>query len=544
MTDYKKQLSASLSKYFETKSEKQVTGDEAYISYGTAGFRGEATIIEHVFYKIGLISGLRSLKIGANVGVMVTASHNPVQDNGVKLIDSNGEMLELEWEPIVEKFCNLNNKNDILLELEKLVDRFHIDTSNKKKSRVLIGRDTRPSSEPLVALIRQGLDAWSSLVDYIDYGQVTTPALHYLVAESNKIQEITPDHYYKQLIHGTIDIFSRNANDNKTYCPADLVIDCANGVGFETLKRLLANSNFTNILPIKTINTGEGVLNHSCGADFVKTTHRLPVNANQLGKRYASLDGDADRVVYFYLDTSGGAELKLLDGDKIMSLYAVYLMDLLRKYNLGEKLSLGIVQTAYANGASTDYMKHNLGVNVEFTDTGVKNLHKKALDYDLGIYFEANGHGTIWVSDKARSLIMTAGDEMIELKQLLSILNNYTGDAISDILIVETILRYYDWDIETWSRLYQERPSSLIKVAISDRNCIKTTNAGRTCVEPPSLQPEIDKMVQVYGPESRCFVRASGTENVVRIYAEAKDQESSDELAQKVGHLVEETCRS
>ena len=27
--------------------------------------------------------------------------------------------------------------------------------------------------------------------------------------------------------------------------------------------------------------------------------------------------------------------------------------------------------------------------------TGVKHLHHKALDYDIGIYFEANGHGTV-----------------------------------------------------------------------------------------------------------------------------------------------------
>ena len=34
----------------------------------------------------------------ACVGVMVTASHNPEQDNGVKLIDPHGEMLEAKWE--------------------------------------------------------------------------------------------------------------------------------------------------------------------------------------------------------------------------------------------------------------------------------------------------------------------------------------------------------------------------------------------------------------------------------------------------------------
>lgn len=59
---------------------------------------------------------------------------------------------------------------------------------------------------------------------------------------------------------------------------------------------------------------------------------------------------------------------------------------------------VGVVQTAYANGASTKYL-NLLGLEVVFTPTGVKYLHGKAEEYDIGIYFEANGHGTILFSD-------------------------------------------------------------------------------------------------------------------------------------------------
>lgn len=34
-----------------------------------------------------------------------------------------------------------------------------------------------------------------------------------------------------------------------------------------------------------------------------------------------------------------------------------------------------------------------------FAATGVKNLHEKAEHYDIGIYFEANGHGTVIFND-------------------------------------------------------------------------------------------------------------------------------------------------
>lgn len=52
------------------------------------------------------------------------------------------------------------------------------------------------------------------------------------------------------------------------------------------------------------------------------------------------------------------------------------------------------MQTAYANGASTAYLA-GLGLAVVRTPTGVKHLHAAASAFDVGIYFEANGHGTV-----------------------------------------------------------------------------------------------------------------------------------------------------
>lgn len=35
------------------------------------------------------------------------------------------------------------------------------------------------------------------------------------------------------------------------------------------------------------------------------------------------------------------------------------------------------------------------GVEVASVPTGVKHLHHRAQSYDIGVYFEANGHGTV-----------------------------------------------------------------------------------------------------------------------------------------------------
>ena len=74
----------------------------------------------------------------------------------------------------------------------------------------------------------------------------------------------------------------------------------------------------------------------------------------------------------------------------------------------GLDLKLGLIQTAYANGASTEYIGSQLGVPVACAKTGVKFLHHAALDFDIGVYFEANGHGTVLFSENAKNAIADA----------------------------------------------------------------------------------------------------------------------------------------
>ena len=72
--------------------------------------------------------------------------------------------------------------------------------------------------------------------------------------------------------------------------------------------------------------------------------------------RCVSVDGDADRIVYFYADDE--LNFHLLDGDRIATLVASFLKDLLDESE--QKLKIGIVQTAYANGASTEFIINHL----------------------------------------------------------------------------------------------------------------------------------------------------------------------------------------
>lgn len=88
-----------------------------------------------------------------------------------------------------------------------------------------------------------------------------------------------------------------------------------------------------------------------------------------------------------------------------------------------------------------------------------------------------------------------------------------------------------------WANQYQDLPNRQLKVLVKDRTMVTTTDAERICVTPNGLQEEINCLVGKYA-KGRAFVRPSGTEDVVRVYAEAKDKDDADRLAAEVAVAV------
>ena len=68
------------------------------------------------------------------------------------------------------------------------------------------------------------------------------------------------------------------------------------------------------------------------------------------------------------------------------------------------------------------------------------------------------------------------------------------------------------------------------KLAVADRNVIVTTEDETRVVTPAALQSAVDALVAAVD-SGRAFVRPSGTEDVVRVYAEAATPEAADRLA-------------
>lgn len=531
----------------EAGCEEYVKPTNVKFEYGTTGIRTKGDILESTCYRLALIGALRSKSLGGKlVGLMVTASHNPEQDNGIKPIDSRGEMLDVAWEPYCTSACNAVDAQELIGVLKKLVHAFKIDLN--VQARVIYGHDTRPSSPKLVKAVATGLAAMGAYV--IDAGLKTTPQLHYLVHSHNTYGtseaygEPSEEGYFKKLSAAFLKLVEGKPATGR------LTVDCANGVGAVALLNLqkYIPASALEIRALRTATSTPGALNDNCGADFVKIQQRLPKDFEKEGvkpgERMCSFDGDADRIIFYYLrgQPSNKDSFRMLDGDKIASLATDYISDLVKKAGL--ELTVGCVQTAYANGSSTKYLKQR--VPVTCTPTGVKHLHRAAEHYDVGVYFEANGHGTVLFSPRSQQLVRetspespAAEDALTQLRNLIDVINQTVGDAISDMLLVEVILRTRQWDCEEWDGLYEELPNKMLKVIVKDRGAFTTEDAERRLVTPKGLQAKIDELVSKY-KDARSFVRPSGTEDCVRVYAEAGVSGELNSLANNVAKLVQD----
>ncbi|KAG8124081.1 putative Phosphoacetylglucosamine mutase protein [Naja naja] len=369
-----------------------------FLQYGTAGFRYKAENLNHVMFRMGLLAVLRSKKTKSTIGVMVTASHNPEEDNGVKLIDPSGEMLAPTWEEHATFLANAEEPQ-LLCVLTEICQKEAVDLQNK--AFIVIGRDTREKlgiGQAARSFHKQQLMGYLSLEVNI--------RLHYMVRCHNTQGTYgtpTVEGYYQKLSKAFLELTMQAASQMDGR--GGLKIDCANGIGALKLKEM--EPHLSESLAIHLANDGrEGKLNHMCGADFVKVHQKPPV------------------------DTAG--RFHLLDGDKIATLISTFLQELLVK--AGQTLSFAVIQTAYANGSSTSYLEQTMKVPVHCAKTGVKHLHHKAQEFDIGIYFEANGHGTT------------------------------VGDGFSDMLVIEAILVLKNLTIAQWDALYTDLPNRQLKV--------------------------------------------------------------------------------
>ena len=649
---------------------------KTWIPYGTAGFRCDETAMDPIAFRCGFIAACvaafssKSRKRTQASGVVVTASHNHAKDNGVKLVDGEGNVLGERYERACEALCNATTAkelHDALDAFEEAIvedqgnnvaeeeeERMTTTTTTSDESGIVVapvvyfGRDARKSGARLVEKAKEGAKVLgNNRVEIRDRGVVTTPMLHYFVYAHGKAVEefFTKEEgkeedkcvrtemlrkkidaatheaaYFERAAVGYLSLIEEdeeeksadgNANTtlnnirknvveglraNATSLPP-LHIDCANGVGFVAFEKLLAvfdaireksgDRRSEQIELVLKNGPKDGPVNLNCGSDFVQKNQRAPETAtcsrqSFVNQRCASVDGDCDRLVYFSIEEEENSSKKnflLCDGDKLSILVAFFLIEQIFLAGLAHKISLGIAHTAYSNGAFTKFCEKN-GVETVCAKTGVKNVHKAAEEnFDIGVYFESNGHGTALFSKKTvemiekelvdeltrmsleqernrrnassskslQSVILTTKlKALLTLKATIQTINPAIGDAISSVLLIEGILRIKgNMPFAEWHAMYRDLPTKQTKVKVKDRTVIECFDSERKCSKPEGLQKRIDEIlssVSSTDSSKRAFVRPSGTEDIVRVYVEASDAETCEKICTKVEEAVVEFC--
>jgi len=335
-------------------------------------------------------------------GVMISASHNPIADNGIKFFDGDGYKLSDEMEQDIEKLIF----NDY--------DKISFPTHNK------IGK------------LRQEKDYKKEYIDYI---------------------------------------IKKTEHD---FSGLKIVIDCANGAAYDTSPEIFEKLG-AELIVINNHPDG-GKINLNCGSTHPEIISKSVLENNaDLGIAH---DGDADRVIM--VDENG----KIVDGDKIMAICA---LDYLKNGKLKNKT---LVTTKYSNMGLKELIENN-GGRVIFTKNGDRYVLKEMLSGNFNLGGEKSGH-------------------------IIFLDYNQTGDGIMTAIQLVQVVKTSSKPLSELAAMLKEWPQRLKNIEVKHKDNLKSNKT-------------INKYVKLCEEElaenGRLFLRASGTEPVVRLMLEGKDEQ-------------------
>ncbi len=361
-----------------------------------------------------------TVDMGADAGIVISASHNPFEHNGIKIFNGKGFKLSDELEEQIEQVV---------------------------------------------------LSGWESVPCRVG-------------AELGKVSYLAPK--------ASEDYIDHLASTVSTQLEGlRILVDCANGAASATAARLF--DRFEH-LQADVINADpDGVnINANCGS-----THTDALAAMVKAGGYdmgIAFDGDADRCLA--VDECGN----LIDGDQIMAACG---MDLKEKGLLHGNT---VVATVMSNIGLHAFAKEH-GLNLECTNVGDRNVLERMQEKGYVLGGEQSGH-MIFLEHS------TTGDGELTALQLLDLLCRSKGKASE---LFGACLRY---------------PQVLINIPV-DGNAEKERIMGADW-----LAAAVKEQEQLLGDSGRVLVRASGTEALIRVMVEAKDDHTAQETAQKLVNLI------
>ncbi|WP_408955553.1 phosphoglucosamine mutase [Natroniella sp. ANB-PHB2] len=408
-------------------------------------------------------------------------------------------------------------------------------TEGCSEAKILVGKDTRVSGDLLEAALVAGISSLG--VDVIKLGVVPTPAVAYLTAQEDVIAGIMisashnpvqdngikffnqagfkltdeqegeiEDIYFNQVdqlplaagdrtgqVTGDYQLVNDYLNHLKGTVSCDfsklkVVVDCANGAAYQLTPQLLSELG-AEVIAINDQPTGYNI-NQDCGSTYPEVIKEAVIKYEaDLGIAH---DGDADRLIA--VDGEG----KLVDGDYIMTICGRYLLD------KGELARNTLVVTKYSNLGLHQAIKEENG-QVEVTKNGDRYVLAKMREAGYNLGGEKSGH--IIFSD-----YNTTGDGLLTALQLIEVIVD-SGRSLAELR-------------EQMSAF----PQLLVNVEVDNK----------AWEENQKIKEVITDVEEFLGADGRIFVRASGTEPVIRVMVEGQDKEELERLANQVAEVIKE----
>jgi phosphoglucosamine mutase len=368
----------------------------------TAGFtaKGMDVVLFGPLPTPGVAMLTRSLR--ADLGVMISASHNSYQDNGMKLFGPDGYKLSDEAELAIEALMARPLDEDL-------------------------------ASPPDLGRAQRVDDAQSR---YVEIVKSTFPR--------------------KLRLSGL-----------------RVVIDCANGAAYKVAPKALYE------LGAEVFAIGDDPNGFNINREIGSTDTRAMVDAVH---RYRAdigiaLDGDADRVVM--CDEHG----KIIDGDQLLGLIASSWK------SQGRLAKNTVVATVMSNLGLENHLK-GIGVKMERTQVGDRYVVARMLEKGFNVGGEQSGH--VVLSD-----FSTTGDGLLAALQVLAVMQE-TGKKLSEV-----------------AHVFDPAPQKLVNRKFT----------GADPLSRKAVQDAIAAAEKALGARGRLLVRKSGTEPLIRVMAQAENED-------------------
>ncbi len=347
-------------------------------------------------------------------GVVISASHNLFDDNGIKFFDSTGSKLSDELEQ----------------RIEELLDKPALTRRSER-----LGRATRVDR---------------SRVDYQKFCASTLP-------EGMNLEGLK------------------------------IVIDCANGATYKVAPRVLSDLG-AEIIPIGCSPNGRNI-NLRCGSTAPEL---LQATVSGVGADVGiALDGDGDRLVM--VDHLG----RLVGGDQLLYMIA------LDRQACGELV-----------GPVVGTVMSNLGLEQALAQQGIGFLRAAVGDRYVLAMLKENG-GVLGGESSGHLLCLdrtTTGDGLVSALQVLAVMKR-TGKRLAEL-----------------SAGMKTYPQVMVNVRVKQRF---------DPAESPQIQSAVQEVERALGNSGRVVLRASGTEPLIRVMVEGREEAKVRAFADNLAAVVE-----